>query len=48
MIKVSMEIINAPGFECGGDGSQQFMLREGRKEKAGFDSQMKRRTAPGG
>lgn len=48
MIKVSMEIINAPGFECGGDGSQQFMLREGRKEKAGFESQMKRRTAPGG
>lgn len=26
----------------------QFMLREGCKEKAGFESQMKRRTAPGG
>lgn len=22
MIKASIEIINAPGFECGGDGSQ--------------------------
>ena len=41
------EIINAPGSNVEEMVHDQFMARGGLKEKAGFQTQMKRRTAPG-